>query len=300
MDRVGVEVTEMDVTLLTDEDQLAREFAFLEMRFRRAMQDAPGVVGFVLASRLKFAAGGQSVPVSGTREPPLPFRESAVDDADAAYALLVQWVVVWAELLGEVAPSAVQVAWRRELVSGGLVVDGERIPDTGGVPTGEDEPVGFPAGTTPEGATGLVRLLTSWLLQRHPRIVVAGPAVEYMTELTDVLGRIARAHRTVVDRRQGHAQRSRVCPICGDDAVLVSWYSADTSDLIVQCHGCNANTAELLKVLGIPGREYARFLGWLETGQVPDVVEPVPFDASNAAHVALARRVGRLDLIGGQ
>lgn len=293
-------MTEMDVTLLSEEEQLAREFAYLEMRFRRAMQDAPGVVGFVLSQRLKFGAGGQSVPVSGSKEPPLPFRVSAVDDADEAYALLVSWVVAWAEFLGEPVPSTAAVAWRRELVSGGLVIDGERVPDSGGVATGEDEPVGFPARTTPEGATGLVRALTSWLLVRHPRIVEAGPVVEYMTELTDLLGRIARAHRTVVDRKQGHQQRSRVCPICGDEAVWVSWWSDDTADLIVQCHGCNANTAELLKVLRIPAAEYGRFLRWLETGTVPDAVEAVPFDASNAAHVALARRMGRLDLIGGR
>lgn len=285
------------MTLLSPEEEAAREFAFLEMRFRRAMQDAPGVVGFVLSQRLKFGAGSVAASVSGTREPPLPLRVSAVDDADAVFALLVQWVVAWADVLGEAAPSAVQVVWRRRLVSGGLVVDGERL--TAGVPTDELETVGFPGGTTPEGATGLVRLVTGWLLQRHPRIVEHKLAVHYMTELVDALRAVAWAHGAVSGRRVDHAQRSRVCPLCGDVAVQVAWYSEDTADLIVQCHGCNANTAELLRVLGIPAREYARFLGWLETGAVPEAGGSVPFDRGNAAHVALARREGRMDLIGG-
>lgn len=84
----------------------------------------------MFATRLKFGAGGQTPPVSGSKEPPLPFRESAVDDTDAVFSMLVQWVIVWAEMLGEVAPSAAQVAWYREQVSGGE-------------PTGELEVQGF-------------------------------------------------------------------------------------------------------------------------------------------------------------
>lgn len=280
---------QLDESPQTPEEKRQRELAVLSVKLRRALTEAPALVGFVWAQRLRFGAtqsGGAKV--SGSKTPPAPIREGAFDDANRAYAVLVGWAVHWSRVFLEREPS-VAAAWSRAAYT---------------KTTRVREAIGFPGITTPEGATALTRPISAYLLRRQGDIlrIVEGTvelerprAEEYATEVIRGLARLRLRHGVAESRHGG--QETRVCPICDAAAVEVAWYSSHTSDLIVQCHSCHAGTDELLRALGIGKARYSKFLSWLETGtHIDDAFKPVPFSAKDQAHLALARRLGRTDL----
>lgn len=274
---------------MTAEEKRQRELAFLFLKLRRALGEAPGLLGYVWSKRLRFGAtpssGGR---VSGSKTPPAPVREQAFDDANRAYAVLVNWAAVWSREFGEREPS-VAAAWSRAAFT-----KTKSVRDA----------LGFPGITTPEGAAALTRPIAAYLLRRQPDILATDPsgstltrarAEQYASEVIEGLGDLRRRYRTS-GRIHDRGQQTRACPICNHLAVEVSWYSDDLHDLIVQCHHCRANTTELNRALGITVRKYQKFLSWLDTGHHVDDTPPVPYDRRNAAHVHLARALGRTDL----
>lgn len=74
-------------------------------RARHWLGEAPGLVAYVRT--LITPAGAQrsdGLPPPASKEAPAPLRLDAVDESDAAYAQLLNWVAYWSETL-HIAPS---------------------------------------------------------------------------------------------------------------------------------------------------------------------------------------------------
>lgn len=279
-----------DLTMI--DNDLGELLRVLGFKLRRELGDAPEVVRHIRTQVVPSLGGnGSGMRVSGSKEPPLPFRETAVDDANEVYAALVMWVAEWSRALDVQPPSTVLVAWYRFNWAGNA------------------EAIGLPGEATPEGAHGLTQIMVTWLLLHHDRILQDDLAWDYCQELLPLLHEkrarykwepeavsAAEALRRVARGDRLRPADPRECPICHEHAVRASWYTADAGDLNLTCAECGAPREELLAVLGLSDAKVSKVLDWL-VSRVEAPAEEVPFDPANPAHQALARRAGRLDLI---
>lgn len=171
-----------------------------------------------------------------------PMRITAADDVDEMFARLIEWVLFWSTELESVA-SATALAWTRRV-------------------RGSDdfEPVGFRAGTSPEGASLLVQAQTIWLLTRAERIQEHESGEAFMRDVNDFVWAVRAKYPTAP--RPPKQTSSRPCPVCGEFAVGAEWKSSDVLDVVVRCDSCGANLPTLP----------AQVAKWLEEDDSPLVL----------------------------
>jgi hypothetical protein len=148
----------------------------------------------------------------------------AVDESDAAYAQLLNWVAYWSETLHIAPPVTATYAW-----------------------SNNREVQGFRAGVTPEGAAVLVRNSTMWLLLHQDKIERHQQAGAYFDDVAAIVWDLRKKFP-----RDGRGPRPvfpRPCPVCGDPSLGVEWRSEHLQDFIVVCSYCGfeGDTAALLK-----------------------------------------------------
>jgi hypothetical protein len=168
-------------------------------RARRSLLEAPSIIGWVRAQVTPAMGGSQDgMPRAASKTAPLPLRADAVDDSDDAFARILYWVAYWSGLYEEQAPSAVQAHWR---------VQGETV--------------GFRAGVTAEGASGLVSIATTWLLTRQDRILLHEDARTYLDDVADIVWQLHQRYPTAPRAARGVLDRP--CPVCDRFAFGADW-----------------------------------------------------------------------------
>lgn len=178
---------------------------------QKALTLAPSVIGHVRGLILERSSGEAGIDVKVERTP-LPTQK--VDDADEAFAQLVDWVAYWAGEFKEPLPSTSRV-WRAR-----------------------EDHIGFVAGTTEEGAGMLVRLQSLWLLARHDRIAAHDSAAVYFDDVRSIVFSLRAKYPT--SPRPPRLVHPRPCPTCGEAAVHAEWRSGDLLDVEIKCEVCQA------------------------------------------------------------
>ncbi|RPE75632.1 hypothetical protein EDF28_3577 [Curtobacterium sp. PhB137] len=194
-------------------------------RARHRLGEAPGLVAYVRT--LITPAGAQrsdGLPRPASKEAPAPLRVDAVDESDAAYAQLLNWVAYWSETLHIAPPVTAAYAW-----------------------SNSREVQGFRAGVTPEGAAVLVRNSTVWLLLHQDKIERHQQASAYFEDVASIVWDLRKKFP-----RDGRGPRPvfpRACPVCGDPSMGVEWHSEQLQDFTLVCSYCGfkGDTAALLK-----------------------------------------------------
>jgi hypothetical protein len=140
-----------------------------------------------------------------------------IDGANADYAELTKWVLLWSITLGI---TTTKLRIRRQWVT-----------DAG-------KPLGFTADVDPGDARAAVRDVAQWLLTEHDRIGRAAGAFDYFEDVARLIEGIASRFPADVRPTRPHWQRQ--CPICGRLAVTTAWApDADVRDVRVWCEGCS-------------------------------------------------------------
>lgn len=160
-----------------------------------------------------IASSGDSERGETLPEWSAPMRITATDDSDAVYVQLLNWVSFWSDALGVKPPAVALVAWANA-----------------------KEAQGFRAGTSPEGASLLVRLQTSWLRIRRDEIVRHASRVAYEADLIEFLGELRGKYP--LEQRAPRKASPRPCEVCGAFAVRAEWWGPDDRDVEVKCQVC--------------------------------------------------------------
>lgn len=213
-----------DTTAVTDVDPIVL-LSLSAARARQRLNEAPGLIAYVRT--LVVPAGVQrsdGLPRSASKEAPAPLRVDAVDEADSAYAQLLNWVGYWAETLHLSPPVTASYAW-----------------------SNAREVQGFRAGVTPEGAGLLVKNLAVWLVAHQDKIERHEYAGSYFDDVAGIVWdlrkkfpRVGRGIRPVFPR---------ACPVCDSPSMGVEWQSDQLTDFALICAYCGfaGSTAALLK-----------------------------------------------------
>jgi hypothetical protein len=152
-----------------------------------------------------------------------PLHTEKADDADEIYVRLLEWVGYWAETLEVVPPSVAIVGW-------------SRVDEDSRAAAPERQFLGFRAGTTPEGAAMLTRLLTLWLLSRDDRIEQDSSTGAFQEDVAQLVWSMRAKYRLTPARDR--KVLPRFCATCKEYAVEAWWASADPLDVVVQCTHC--------------------------------------------------------------
>lgn len=197
----------MNDTIEETEDQAAARI--LAWRCSKALTGAGDLTLHVRSLALNGKTErGETLP-----EWSAPMRITAVDDVDAMYAQLINWVGFWSEALNSPPPSTAIVAW-----------------------SNTTEPQGFRAGTSPLGARMLVQLLAMWLNVQAEAIEGHESAEVYRKDIVELLGTLR--GRYPLAARPPKPISLRPCPVCDHNAVGAEWGSEDMLDVTVQCEHC--------------------------------------------------------------
>lgn len=236
----------------------------MEFKCRRSLAEASDLMMHIRGMVVPGGGTSFEVRVSSSKEPPAPLRLDPEDDSNLAYAQLVLWVWEWARLLGVLPPSTAAVAWYsiREVQ-------------------------GFRASTTPEGAHLLTRLLTSWLLMKHPRIIEdrAAVAMDYLMEIVQTIGTLRGRYPMRDGTRRASIPDCRPCPVCGLEFVTATWNVEDSHSVDIVCVHCGATGEQILPLIGISPSKLGRILDWLD--DLPEGREIVDLDLEDPDHLAL-------------
>lgn len=204
-------MTELDQPEETEEQRLEREAKVRDWRARSALRSAPDLAQYVRA----IAVGGKIETGETLREWTAPMRISASDAVDEMFSQLVDWRGRWQRWTPTTEPTAQPGVWR----------------------SGDQEVIGFAAGTTPQLAQILVRHQTSWLLEHADSITRQAGAGDYQENVTGIIWALRSKFPT-----RGHRDREvspRPCPICGERAVGADWFvEGDPASVRVECAMC--------------------------------------------------------------
>lgn len=188
------------------EDQRAE--AITQWRLQRALDEAPDLIRHVRAIALSAPEAGETL-----RQWSAPMRITAADDADAAFAFLVDQTTLFADDLNVSVPAPHMLAWMRaETVRG------------------------FAPGTNPENAYALTRLHTVFLSIHAERIAALEFYEQYREDVINELSTL-RAKYPLDPRREKPTQ-ARQCEKCGAYAVRAEWAAANRNDVRVYCEVC--------------------------------------------------------------
>lgn len=110
-------------------------------RARAALKIVPELMEHMVSLKTTSAGDALSEKVKGTKTPPTPGNEQAMNDIHETYRRLVYWSAVWSKRMGVTAPGPAIGAWK----------------------DGRGRIVGLPANVSPSGAKFVARIMTAWL-----------------------------------------------------------------------------------------------------------------------------------------
>ncbi|PZE23873.1 hypothetical protein [Curtobacterium sp. MCBD17_028] len=192
---------------------------------RRRLEDLPELVAYIRSLVVPTLGGAKDgMPRAASKEPPLPMRADAADDADAIWRQLIEWVDFWASVFQVKPPAAAQAAWRNE--NGDLL--------------------GFRPHITPPGAGVMTKYLVDWLLVRHEAIADKQSGELYYDDVAD-LQQVdhERQSRSSIWGKYPRAPRRqrpvlpRPCPVCDHYAYGAEWPDGgQPEDVVLRCEHC--------------------------------------------------------------
>lgn len=184
-------------------------------RARRRLLEAPGLISWVRLQITPTMGGAQDgMPRAASKTAPLPLRADAVDDSDDAFARLLEWVSYWAGELDADPPVAIRAKWATP-----------------------DDPRGFRAGTTPDGAGLLVQTATTWLLTRQDRIELNDSAAAYFDDVADITFQLRQRYPRAPRPARGVLERP--CPVCDRFSYGAEWVEGGgVEDFALSCSHC--------------------------------------------------------------
>jgi len=197
-----------EITEQTEEEREAAEAKLRDFRSRKALEHAPELAAHV---RSLIAAPERGEVLS---EYVAPMKLAAVDDVDALYAELVNWVDYWSRWLETMPTATSVVAW-----------------------SNFREVQGFRANTTPAGASMLVRLQAMWLLSRADMIARHPAAADYQQAIATLVWSLKARYPMREPRPRDVSPRP--CTICGEPEVGAEWSSANPLDVVISCGHCD-------------------------------------------------------------
>ncbi|MBF4625526.1 hypothetical protein [Clavibacter sp. VKM Ac-2872] len=200
-------------------------------RADNALRAAPAVIRHIREQVTpSLVRPGDGMPRAASKEPPAPARLDPIDDADAVYAQLIDWLVSWCDTYGVRPPQV-----------------------TGAVRVSEDGVVqGFRGRMDPATAADLTRRVGNDLLVLTQRVLRHPTARTYFDDIAGIVHR-ASAKYPQAPRPQ-RAVIPRPCSTCGEHAVGAAWRSADLLDVVVECSVCGQEVSPT---------DAMRTLGWL-------------------------------------
>lgn len=195
-----------------------------ETRARHRLEEAPGLVAYVRTMIVPAGAQRSDGPRPASKEAPAPLRVDALDESDAFYAQLLNTVEEMAEKLELDPPLTAVYAW-----------------------SNAREVQGFRAGVTPDGAGGLTRNLTVWILLHLDKVARHRLARHWYEDLTRVVEDLSKQFPRA--ERGARLVLPRTCWVCGTDGMGIEWQSADLRDFTLSCSYCGhvGDTALLLE-----------------------------------------------------
>lgn len=200
----------MNELLETDAD---RENRIRKMGAQKALGVAADVLAHVraLVTAGYASEGGVEVRVERT-----PLHTGRVDDADAAFVQLADWVEFWGEQFKAAYPRTTRT-WR------------------------SGEWMGFTAGTGPARARMQVQHFTLWLSARLEQIHIHPSGAEFEADVMRIVFSLrARYPMAPGPERLVHP---RPCPECGEAGVHAWWRSGDVLDVQIRCEVCGHELA---------------------------------------------------------
>ncbi len=190
-------------------------------RLRWTLDGVPALLGHVRAQVMPQGSTGEA-RVSGTRELPIPFNAGALEDADELFAALANEARVIGDELGVEVP-AVLAAFARS----GAAVDA------------------LATASTPADAEQGARSIVSWLDPLLPQVAVLDDVAGIWEALVPL---VQQMHgRYPLEERQQRRQRPRLCPVCGEQDVVVQWEDGRPR---ARCRSCHYPMPNLLEVAG--------------------------------------------------
>jgi hypothetical protein len=219
------------ISLELDDERV--ELEMIAARARRRIEDLPGLVGYIRGLVVPSLGGAKDGMPRGSRaEAPVPARLDAVDDSDAVWRQLVEWVDYWAGIFDVKPPSAATAAWRNN--------DGELL--------------GFRPHLEPYQAQALTKYLTDWLLVRHEAIIDKQSGRLYFDDVSDLqtVDHDQQTRSSIWGKYPRSPRRprpvvARPCPVCDEYAFGAEWPDGGKpEDVTLRCDHCGYVVADPL------------------------------------------------------
>lgn len=189
----------------------------LSLRFKqmRAMEHLTGAADLTshILTRIAGGGAGNGPKVGGGDKATIPINDTAVDDANAIYVLLLKWSMGHSRAL-HVAPPAIALGWSRL----------------------EEKPNGFPSWATPVDAHVLVASVVDWLMAWDEAIAQLPIAPIYWDDLDDELRKIRKRWMPEAPKVQVFATRD--CPSCGKRKTVVVNLDDESNAVVCACTFC--------------------------------------------------------------
>jgi hypothetical protein len=206
---------ELTVSMSDQDEYDHTTLRFAAAQAARALNDAPPLVAHIRSLVTpSLSRPSDGMPRSASKEPPAPLRLEPIDDVDAVFAQLVDWVTYWAGALDRPQPASTRAG---------------RVNEAG-------ETQGLRGNTTPENAEALTRILVNQLVTWEPEIYRHPAARDYYEDVTNIARRAS--NRYPQAPRAQRPVSPRKCSVCDEHAVGAEWASEDVRDVIVSCTNC--------------------------------------------------------------
>lgn len=187
-------------------------------RTKKALGQASSLAAHL--RRLVLETDGRTERGAEMPEAKTPLLTMKADDVDELYVRLLEWVGYWSRFLEFMPTSTAVVAWSRWNED-----------------QGQEQVIGFRAGTTAVGAGMLVSAQTMWLLIRHDQIALHPVAREYQDDVLQLVWGLRARYGLTPTRERLVAPRP--CPECGEHAIRATWASEDVLDVEIGCEVCD-------------------------------------------------------------
>ncbi|KDP90895.1 MULTISPECIES: hypothetical protein [Clavibacter] len=203
-------------------------------RAASALAAAPQLMSHIrhqVAPSIVRASDG--MPRAASKEPPASARVDPIDDADAVYAQLVDWLVSWCDTFAARPPAvARQVRSSRD----GVVQ-------------------GFRGSMDAATAAGLTRAVCVNLSVMEADILRHPHARVYFDDIAAIIHQASARYPQAPGPRRTVIPRA--CDACFEDAVGAHWGSSDLLDVVVRCQNCEKrySPTDALRTLGWLGPE---------------------------------------------
>ncbi|MDQ7877349.1 hypothetical protein Q9R08_05095 [Microbacterium sp. QXD-8] len=187
------------------------------------LAEAPKILVALRSAMIPLGAGALEGRVDGTKEPPLPFRDDAMDTADEFWNAIIRWAAEQAAALTIAGYTLLDIPVPVSRLAGKWWETGE-----------EGEPVRMTPPRSLDAAAAQIAEVCLWLRTHGEEVAHLDTVADYHDSIVRTIGRY-RSRAGLVPPR-GRA-KSHPCPVCGATSVDVS--SPDVGPLVVRCRKCH-------------------------------------------------------------